>query len=480
MEYPMDKSIIESASQLYLPLMNFYLNYSNQTVINANDLNPDFVRHFVPEDKSSSGKTGDIPEEPEEPKTWDDIFELTGGLKPEDIEVLRNVHDLDVIYPLLHSLVGRSPRDFLVRAAVLEALVAAGRPAFSTDDFSEILYWLAAEPRDSILKALRSSGWLEFNPGQGTIITNAGHWAFVLLSFLHKRLEENEFLPTVAGVEYALTIGVDPVRHLQSMRSRLVTLQGEMEIARLSYSEVVLRRAKGKLDEVINLSKQARTVLDRVPLDNLPARRIVQDIHSLLSSLHTGSAELHGAITEVGRQHLKLAAGMTPEQIVHGLMRLSQDDLASACHEALFPSFPTVSLLTTEVVAQAAELHMLKERHEPAPVVWIEPPEPPKDIEKKGIPEEVLALISDLSLIASKKEPVPLADVVPRNNPGESFLRASLMMLAGNKHAGEGIVGRLGALTVDIEVEGDGWPEPIKGGPLKGLSRGSVKPREGA
>ena len=90
----------------------------------------------------------------------------------------------------------------------------------------------------------------------------------------------------------------------------------------------------------------------------------------------------------------------------------------------------------------------------------------------------MLAFISDLSLIASKNEPVPLSVVIPRNCPGESFLRASLLMLTGDRHSGEGIVGQLGAIPLEVIVENDGWPKPLEATPLKSLSPGIVKPKE--
>jgi hypothetical protein len=51
-------------------------------------------------------------------------------VRPEQVDEFRAVRALEPVYPLLHALVGRSLRDLLVRAAVLEALVQAGRPAF--------------------------------------------------------------------------------------------------------------------------------------------------------------------------------------------------------------------------------------------------------------------------------------------------------------------------------------------------------------
>src|SRR2546427_6786328 len=63
---------------------------------------------------------------------------------------------------------------------------------------------------------------------------------------------------SIAGVTYALDIGVDPLRHLQSMRSRLVALDGEIEAARASHSEGVFRPAAGSGEHTSELQSQAK------------------------------------------------------------------------------------------------------------------------------------------------------------------------------------------------------------------------------
>jgi hypothetical protein len=117
------------------------------------------------------------------------------------------------------------------------------RSSFSADELREVLYWLDEWARTSVVVALRRSGWLEFEPGEGTTLTDAGRWAYDVLGFLHRRPRESELLPTVASVEYALEIGMDPIRHLLSMRSRVVSLRAEIDAARASHSEVCPRPA---------------------------------------------------------------------------------------------------------------------------------------------------------------------------------------------------------------------------------------------
>lgn len=409
---------------------------------------------------------------------WEAIREWTGGLAPEEVDALAAVRELEAVYPLLHALVGRSPRDFFVRAAALEALVAAGRAAFDARELEETLYWLDEGARGATLRALRASGWLAFEPSEGTTLTDAGRWAYDVLSFLHRRLRESELLPTVAGVEYAVAIGMDPLRHLLSMRSRLVRLREEIAAARASHSEVVMRRAAGKLREALDLSGRIRAMLDAVPLERAASRRVAREVHDLLSRLHGESSDLHAAITEVGRQYLQLTAGLTTEQIVGALMRKRREELAAVGREALLPVVRPPALLTTEAVAQAAELQALRGHQAPEPVEWREPPEAPRTSEMVDVPAEVRALLADLGAIAAGGVAVPLSRLVPRGDAGESFLRASLLALAGDRRAGEGIAGQLGSIPVDAEVAGDGWPEALDGAPLARLTPGVVRPRE--
>lgn len=437
-------------------------------------------RNTAEESASLDVAPGEGPTSTEEAQGWEALVEWTGSLSPDSIEELRDVRPLETVYPLLHALVGRSLRDFLVRAAALKSIVAAGRAALSARDLDEALYWLDDRAREATLRALRASGWLAYEASVGTVLTDAGRWAYDVVSFLHKRLAESELLPTVAGVEYALRIGVDPVWHLDSLRSRLVALREEIEAARASHSEVVLRRAATKLDDALRLSADIRAVLDQVPLDHRAARRIAREIHELLSRLHGGSSELHAALTQVGRQYLRLAAGLTVEQIVRALMRKSREELARAGRESLLPVLASPPLLTTDVVGSAAEEQVLRERHAPKPMAWEEPPEAPRSMDASVAPAEVLALLGDLAAIARSAEPAPLEAVVPRGDHGESFLRASLLPLAGDRRSGEGVAGQLGALPLEVEPAGDGSPAPLEGGPLSALTPGVVRARHGA
>jgi hypothetical protein len=408
---------------------------------------------------------------------WEALSELTGDLQPGEVDALAAVRELEAVYPLLHALVGRSLRDFFVRAAALEELVKADRAVFSAQELAETLYWLDERARDATLKTLRASGWLAWDPSAGTSLTDAGRWAYDVLAFLHRRLAVSELLPTVAGVEYALAIGMDPLRLLTSTRARLTALYEEIDAALASHSEVVLRRTAARLQEVLALSGRIRSLLDRIDLEHRAARREAREIHHLLSRLHGRSADLHAAVTEVGRQYLRLTAGLTTEQIVRALMGKGRAELAAVGREALEAVLAVPPLLTTEALAHAAEVQALRERPQAPPVAWVEPPEPPRALDSIDVPAEVRRLVADLLAIAAGGEPVPLAEVIPAAEAGEAFLRASLLSLAGDRRAGEGVAGQLGAIPVAVEPMGDGWPEALPAaGPVEGGAAHSDPP----
>jgi len=419
-----------------------------------------------------------LPTEADHGRGCESISEWTGELGPDNVEDLQAARKLEPVYPLLHALVGRSPRDFFVRAAVIEALVRADRASLRSGELSGVLYWLEEGPRDALLRSLRQAGWLEYDPARGTTITDAGRWVYDVLAFLHRRTASFELKPTVEGVEYALRIGLDPVRHLQSMRSRLVALKEELEAALLSHSEVILRRAARRIEESLALSAQIRAALDRVPSDRPDARRVARGIHDLLSRLHRVGADLQAAITAVGRQQLRLTAGMTVEQIVRALMRRSREELAGVARHALLPVLAAPPLLTTEVVAAAAEQQFAKERPEATPVKWNEPPEAPRSEEAAEVPPEVEAWLAELAEIERGGQAVPLASAVPTRDAAGSFLRLSLLCLAGDGREGTGVAGRLGALDLEVAAEGSGWPEPLPAGPLAELTPGEIEPRK--
>lgn len=134
---------------------------------------------------------------------WAELGALTGGLDPEQVPALTQARALQAFYPLLHALVGRSLRDFLVRVAALESLVEAGRSWFSSAELAESLYWLDAAARDATFSALRREGWLEHEPAAGTRVTDAGRWAHEVLSLLRRSRREGDLLPTVAGLSYS-------------------------------------------------------------------------------------------------------------------------------------------------------------------------------------------------------------------------------------------------------------------------------------
>jgi hypothetical protein len=110
-------------------------------------------------------------------------------------------------------------------------------------------------------------------------------------------------------------------------------------------------------------------------------------------------------------------------------------------------------------------------------VAWEEPPEPPRVADAAVVPREVLAWVADLVAIARGGDAASFARLVPCGSAGESFLRASLLPLAGDGRAGEGVAGQLGAVAVRVMSTGDGWPDRLDDAPLSALTPGEVVPR---
>src|SRR6266446_1989623 len=205
----------------------------------------------MPGDADRSGSLANDETDADDLQGWEAIAEWTGAVDPNTVDELREMRALEPLYPLLHALVGRSLRDFLVRAAAIRAIVASGRANLPPEDLNQVLWWLDIRARD-----------------------------------------------------------------------------------------------------------------------------------------------------------------------------------------ALLPAFTSTPLLTTEVLAAAAEQQVLRERKEAKPVAWDEAPEAPRASDTDLIPAEILALLADLMEIAEASTPTPLAEVVPRGSASESFLRASLLPLVGDRRAG--------------------------------------------
>jgi len=199
--------------------------------------------------------------------TAEQLAALFGGIGPEEIPEFRRAQELIPAYQLLHGLVGRNELDFLIRAAALEALVARGRPSFSQHELNEALYWLSEYGRDRTVRALREAGWLEYRPGAGDIITNAGRSAYEILQLLRRKLESGEILPTVASLEHAISVGADKLGLLDSLYLKLTQDYAEIDDALASHSEVVLKATAKKIEEALSHSGHINALLDRIPKD---------------------------------------------------------------------------------------------------------------------------------------------------------------------------------------------------------------------
>jgi hypothetical protein len=406
---------------------------------------------------------------------WDGVSEFLSGFRPDQIPFLGQARELEPAYPLLHALSHGSFRDFIIRIAALEALIADGRTPLTAAEVGEALYWLKDPARDSVLGALRRSGWLSYRADSGYRITDAGRFVATILSFLRARVREGSLLPAVEGIEYMLNLGVDPTRHLILLRSQLESLRTEMENARNSHSEVILQGAAARLRDALELSERIRAILARVTLDMGDTRRAAHDIHDLLSRLHGVGSDLHAAITEVGRQHLPLVAGMTTADIIGTLMRLPVEELSAVGREALRPAVTPPTFVVPELLAAEAESFLARRREPPPEVDWTVPPEPERAGSEAAMPPDIAAWLDDLDRLAEAGAVRLLSEVVPRGSAAESFLRASLLPLLGEGIGGEGVAGRIGALPLALTLEGDGFPAPAPK-PLSALTPGTIGP----
>jgi hypothetical protein len=403
---------------------------------------------------------------------------LIDDIGSEEIPELTRAQELIPAYELLRGLAGRGELEFVVRTAALEALIASGCAFFPQHEINETLYWLKNDRRDRIVRALRDSGWLEYRPGAGDMITNAGRSVFEILQLLRGKLESGQLLPTVASLEHAISVGKDPLGVLDTLRLLLAVDYAEIEDALATHSEVVLRATAKKIEEALSHSSRINALLDRIPRGTPRAWRSVREIHDQLSRLHGRVAELHGAITEVGRQYLRLTAGLTTQQIVAALIRKPKEFLAQAGMEALLPALASPALLTTEALAYRAAAHFSRERIQAEQVIWEEPPKMTllNSRAQEQVPPEVVAFLVELSAISDDRRTVAFAQVIPHDNKTESFLRASLLPLAREHRYAEGVAGRFSALALDIHADGDGWPTNLADSALAALTPGTVRP----
>jgi hypothetical protein len=103
---------------------------------------------------------------------WEALAEWTGGLPPEQIRALAAVRPLEAVHSLLRGLTGRTPRELLARAAVLESL--ASQPPPGETGLDEALSWLTEPARGETLNALSLGGWLEPGPAGTFVLTGIG------------------------------------------------------------------------------------------------------------------------------------------------------------------------------------------------------------------------------------------------------------------------------------------------------------------
>jgi DNA-binding transcriptional ArsR family regulator len=139
---------------------------------------------------------------------WAGLAEWTGGLPPEQIQALAAVRPFEAVHSLLRGLAGRTPRELLARAAVLEAL------ASSETGLEEALSWLAEPARGETLRALRRSGWLEPGPEGTFALSGIGRQVWDVL--------RRAAFPEARSAPPLLPPGVTPEQIVRALLTRSV------------------------------------------------------------------------------------------------------------------------------------------------------------------------------------------------------------------------------------------------------------------
>jgi hypothetical protein len=184
---------------------------------------------------------------------WAGLAEWTGGLPPEEIEALAAVRPLEAVHSLLRGLTGRTPRELLARAAVLEAL--ASQEASGTG-LNETLSWLAEPARGDTLRALLRGGWLEPVSEEGSFgLTGIGRQVWDAL--------RRAAFPEVGPASALLPAGITPEQIVRALLTRSVeelaaagraVLVPVLPVPPLLATEAVAREA-----EAAAMAGQART-----------------------------------------------------------------------------------------------------------------------------------------------------------------------------------------------------------------------------
>jgi hypothetical protein len=86
----------------------------------------------------------------------------------------------------------------------------------------------------------------------------------------------------------------------------------------------------------------------------------------------------------------------------------------------------------------------------------------------------VAALLDELDRLVESRGDAIFHDFIPRNTPGESLLRATLLPLLEQSTGGTGVAGRLAGFGLSVSIEGDGTLLPAQA-PLCELTPGRIQ-----
>jgi len=407
---------------------------------------------------------------------WSDLRHVTER-DPHQVAELQSVSGLELAWPLLRSLVGQSPLDFLVRTAALRALTSRARAYLSNDEVDRALSWLKPEEKDSVLGALRDRHWMEYHPEHGWAITTEGTLVLEVMGLLQKHVSDIDLFTSVTALEVAQEWSLPIHPFLNLMHHRLARLRVEIEDARRTRSPFILRRTKGKILLALDHSDMVIRALGSIPREDEESLKISRQIHFLLSALHDASTRLEADITTTGRQYITLPEGYSLEQVTRSLMEMDKSELAEASRAALRAAYVPAPQINAHALIFAAEAYLTRERFELPTIDWAEPDPPEAAPREDDATMETIGFVEELELLAATHGTTSLSELVPRGSPAESFLRQSLLGFLNEERETEGIAARIGNLPLEVTLADEGWPEPLEGKPLSRLSRGTLRRR---
>lgn len=290
---------------------------------------------------------------------------IAPGFGRENVVGLEEAAKAETHYALLRGLTSGGRTDFTLRFAAVAELVHADQTLWTLDAIERRLCWLDTEHLVSVVRALRKSGWLE-PVGTSLRLSNEGLAVYSTLSRLSSLCvgRTDDLALGVFDLEASTRLDEDTgpaLRHLQHHLRRAIE---DVEAAVKSQSELKVLEAREKLDQNLQWSRRARTLLDAINIDDEVGYRAGQRLGRDLSELHRWQSVMQRALDEVGRTRVPLgASGIRPADISRYLAARTVDELAAIGERCVSrPVWPLVAILDN--VLSTAEFELLSEAEE--------------------------------------------------------------------------------------------------------------------